>query len=362
MVVPYSEGAVVSMLGANLPLTHEHIISTILLYSDSQTLNNCEEVCSTWSSWISSSMIWSNMLTVVGERAKSLAWSIRYDTSAVGAGWMNDEGCDFVIHRLEQLAVAAKEMVKHEQDKVREKALQISSFLSDTNILIGTELYPVQMYEVLKRQEVGVSKKCPPPIVSWLQGVGEVCSFTTETIHQAVSIIDRELARQGDKYNTVQKQKVLATVALTIAAEFEYEEGVTTLYGLYSDTTDDEYTEKEIFSMADTLRATLQHDWYRPSSHLFLSKLVNQISPVNNETSHLAHYYNHLLLLHGEGVPGVDVVPSLLSSACLSASMQVLGQESWSSYLQYITGYTYSDIQDIVQFILDIDNNTENFD
>ena len=75
---------------------------------------------------------------------------------------------------------------------------------------------------------------------------------------------------------------------------------------------DDEYTEKEIFSQAGNLRATLQHDWYRPSSHLFLSKLINQVSPVNNETSHLAHYYNHLLLLHGEGVPGVDVVPSLL--------------------------------------------------
>ena len=38
--------------------------------------------------------------------------------------------------------------------------------------------------------EVGYSEshRVRPQQVSWLQGVGEVCSFTTETIHQAVSI------------------------------------------------------------------------------------------------------------------------------------------------------------------------------
>ena len=45
-----------------LPLSHEHIIRTILLYSDSKTLSVCEKVCSTWNWWISSSRIWTEML------------------------------------------------------------------------------------------------------------------------------------------------------------------------------------------------------------------------------------------------------------------------------------------------------------
>ena len=95
-----------------LPLSHEHIIRSILLYSDSKTLLACENVCTTWRWWISSSTIWPDMLELVATRAKSLAWSIRYCTLSVGEGWLIDCASDFVLNRLQHLEENTKWIVK----------------------------------------------------------------------------------------------------------------------------------------------------------------------------------------------------------------------------------------------------------
>ena len=379
----FEQGGVSGEQLALLPLTHDHILRAILLYADGRTLTNCEKVCKTWSSWISSSRIWVSMLAVVGARAKSFAWAIRYDTSCVGAGWLDDEGSEFVLHRLEQLAAAAKEMLKDDdcdEELIRKKAVKISSFIENTRNMIETDKYPVQMFETLKKEETKEKKMhCSPQLVEWISDVGALCSFKTDTIHQAMAIVDMVLSLTEDsmrdqntieddsmddyinedehhdgKYDSLEEQRVLGITALTIAAEHEDDDKVSTLYGLYSDTTNDQYTEVEIFKKAAAVRSALNHDWYRPSSHLFLCKLVNQIVGAEPDTVHLAHHLNHLLLLHGAGLhdalPTLSCSSSLLASACLGGAQYLLGQHTWSPFLAYVTGYSLQDIQPIMQY------------
>ena len=143
-----------------LPLSHEHIIRTILLYSDSETLLACEKVCSTWNWWISSSRIWTEMLAAEGARAKSLSSSIRYCSSGVGEGWLDDCASEFVINRLEHLAEGAKKVAKEEcKDTVKRRAIHIDRLIKDTNHIMEAEQYEQLVFDLLRREERHIQMK-----------------------------------------------------------------------------------------------------------------------------------------------------------------------------------------------------------
>ena len=117
------------------PLTHEHIFRKILLYSDCETLLKCEEVCSTWTWWISSySSIWTEMLSVMAARARSLAWSI--DTSGVGRRWLDGPASDYVIRRLEDLIRSAKSIIKEDhRETAKSKGLRITKLFRNIKLV-----------------------------------------------------------------------------------------------------------------------------------------------------------------------------------------------------------------------------------
>ena len=173
-----------------LPLSHEHIIRTILLYSDSETLLVCEKVCSTWNWWISSSRIWTEMLAAEGARAKSLSSSIRYCSSGVGEGWLDDCASEFVINRLEHLAEGAKKVAKEEcKDKVKRRAIHIDRLIKDTNHIMEAEQYEQLVFDLLRREERHIQmkdqKESPDirsSLVDWMVDIGEDFALKTETV------------------------------------------------------------------------------------------------------------------------------------------------------------------------------------
>ena len=130
-----------------LPLSHENIIRSILLYSDSKTLLACENVCTTWRWWISSSTIWPDMLELVATRAKSLAWSIRYCTLRVGEGWLNDCASDFLINRIEHLEEGKKKIPNEE---CKERAIKLDTLMKNTKDIMGSAEYARPLFDLLK--------------------------------------------------------------------------------------------------------------------------------------------------------------------------------------------------------------------
>ena len=344
-----------------LPLTHEHILKSILLYSDAATLRACEDVCHTWSSWISSSRIWADMLAVEMNRAVSLAWSVRCCNHGVGVEWMNHEGCDFVLHRLEHLAEAAKEIIKqsdYNQKIVKKKALKICQFIDDTWKIMMTEDFHELMIKLLKKEEKKgkqqvqiLPRELRSSLIDWTFDIGGEYAFKTDTVHQAVSIVDTALCL-GLQYNP----QVLAITALRIAAELEDGDSPPSLYDLYTDATGDEFTQQQISDMEENLLKKLQYNWYLPSSHLFISMLGKMTRPqtLSGHVSrqviiHLAHYYSDLLLVAGHPA-GQVCSPSFTASACLASAHQYLGHETWSPSLASITGYTRDQLDTLINY------------
>ena len=181
---------------AFLPVTHEHILKAILLYCDAVTLRTCEDVCPTWSCWISSSRIWTRMLAVERARAVSLARSIRCCIPGAGVGWWNDVGCDFVLHRLEHLAQSAKEMAKqnkYNQEMVKKKALNIRIFIENTWKIIMAENYQELLLKLLYKEEKkgspqvqSLPRELRSSLIDWIFDIGGEYVFKTETVHQVV--------------------------------------------------------------------------------------------------------------------------------------------------------------------------------
>ena len=345
-----------------LPLSHEHIIRTILLYSDSETLLVCEKVCSTWNWWISSSRIWTEMLAAEGARAKSLSSSIRYCSSGVGEGWLDDCASEFVINRLEHLAEGAKKVAKEEcKDKVKKRAIHIDRLIKDTNHIMRAEQYEQLVFDLLRREERHIQMKdqkesseiIRSSLVDWMVDIGEECAFKTETVHQAVGIVDMALCHGLEENQTPQ---VLAITALRVAAEFEEEDAPPSLYDLYSDATGDEFTEKEISDNVDLLLRKLHFNWNLTSSHQFISKL-SQMNNAKSMTIHLSQYLSDLVLVSGPSPGSSSFSPSFIASSCLASAHQFLGLDIWPSCMVSITGYTLDQLFDSITYITRLHKN-----
>ena len=306
------------------------------------------------------------MLAVVRVRARSLAWSIRFCIAGVGDGWMDDMASEFVVHRLEHLSEGAREVAKQGgRVMVRGCAIKTSRIIEDTKTIIGTENYSQLMLNLLKKeenqmkiQEQRLPSELRSSLVDWMFDIGGECAFKTETVHQAVGIVDRALSHGLEEDHSPQ---VLAITALRVAAEFEDGDAPPSLYDMYTDATGDEFTEKEISDIVDHLLRTLQFNWYFPSSHLFISKL-SQMTDAKPMTIHLSHYLNDLLLVSGN--PGGQFYPaSVIASACCAAAQQFLGLDTWQGCLVGITGYSVDQLESLIKYITRLHKNardTEN--
>ena len=191
---------------------------------------------------------------------------------------------------------------------VKKKALNIRIFLEDTWKIIMAENYQELLLKLLYKEEKkgspqvqSLPRELRSSLIDWIFDIGGEYAFKTETVHQAVNIVDTALCSglQSDS-------QVLAITALRIAAEFEDGDSPPSLYDLYIDATGDEFTHHKISGIEENLLRKLQFDWHLPSSHLFISKLAHMTQPqtLSGHVSrqviiHLAHYYSDLLLVAG---------------------------------------------------------------
>jgi len=178
-------------------------------------------------------------------------------------------------------------------------------------------------------------------LVDWLVDVQQQFQLLPETLYLTISIIDRFMARKGDKVSRGQLQLV-GVSAMFLASKIE--EIYAPEIGDFVYITDDAYSKAELRSMELNILKTLNFELGDPLSINFLRRF-SKAGDVDVTQHALAKYILESILLD---YSLVSLPPSLSAAVSLYLSLGILedqGSQVWSPSLQHYTGYSLDQIQ-----------------
>ncbi|XP_026326710.1 cyclin-A1-like [Hyposmocoma kahamanoa] len=157
-------------------------------------------------------------------------------------------------------------------------------------------------------------------LIDWLVEVCDEYNQQSETLHLAVSYVDRFLS-----YMSVVRTKLqlVGTAATYIAAK--YEEVYPPEVSEFVYITDDTYTKREVLRMEHLILKVLSFDLSTPTSLAFLSHYCIS-NGLSKKTFHLASYIAELCLLEAD--PYLQFKPSVIAAASLATARHCLLCES----------------------------------
>ncbi|KAG6450712.1 cyclin-A1 [Manduca sexta] len=153
-------------------------------------------------------------------------------------------------------------------------------------------------------------------LVDWLVEVCDEYQQQSETLHLAVSYVDRFLS-----YMSVVRTKLqlVGTAATYIAAK--YEEVYPPEVSEFVYITDDTYTKREVLRMEHLILKVLSFDLSTPTSLAFLSHYCIS-NGLSKKTFHLAAYIAELCLLEAD--PYLQFKPSIIAASSLATARHCL--------------------------------------
>jgi len=179
-------------------------------------------------------------------------------------------------------------------------------------------------------------------LVDWLVEVGEEYKLQTETLHLAVNYIDRFLS-----YMAVQRSKLqlVGAAAMFIAAKYEeiYPPDVAEFVYI----TDDTYNKRQVLRMEHLVLKVLNFDLSVPSTHIFISKIIEsapQGYPNKGKLESLANFLCELALVEGQNF--LKFSPSHLAASCVAMARHTLEVPAWPEHLATKAGYTLDELKE----------------
>ncbi|CAH2062961.1 unnamed protein product, partial [Iphiclides podalirius] len=192
-------------------------------------------------------------------------------------------------------------------------------------------------------------------LIDWLVEVCDEYGLQSETLHLAVSYVDRFLS-----YMSVVRTKLqlVGTAATYIAAK--YEEVFPPEVSEFVYITDDTYKKCEVLRMEHLILKVLSFDLSTPTSHAFLSHYCIS-NGLSKKTFHLAAYIAELCLLEAD--PYLQYKPSIIAACALATARHCLLCEScddkntesrlltkcsltaWPPALAHCSGYSLADLE-----------------
>ncbi|XP_026744808.1 cyclin-A2-like [Trichoplusia ni] len=153
-------------------------------------------------------------------------------------------------------------------------------------------------------------------LIDWLVEVCDEYNQQSETLHLAVSYVDRFLS-----YMSVVRTKLqlVGTAATYIAAK--YEEVYPPEVSEFVYITDDTYTKREVLRMEHLILKVLSFDLSTPTSLAFLSHYCIS-NGLSKKTFHLAAYLAELCLLEAD--PYLQFKPSIIAASALATARHCL--------------------------------------
>ncbi|BAS82889.1 Os03g0208700, partial [Oryza sativa Japonica Group] len=189
-------------------------------------------------------------------------------------------------------------------------------------------------------------------LVDWMADVAYVFNLQEETLHHAVSYVDRFLSKiafPGDKL------KLLGTTALFVASK--YEEIHPPHVRNFSAVTVNTYTTQQVSKMELDILRFLNFDVGSPTVITFLRKFLTSCCGGNNSSNRklelMCNYLAELSLLDDYYI---RFLPSIVAAACLFVGKFTLNPNTrpWNLSVQRNTGYKVSDIEDCIHAIHDL--------
>ncbi|KFM56649.1 Cyclin-A2, partial [Stegodyphus mimosarum] len=289
---------------------------------------------------------------------KSSAFSIFEDENS--ALPLNDEIQESAVQETEVLPVSVSSRNEKEETKA---SLQVLEPSNETNreksedkvySLLWCSPYKADIYSYLKE----VEKKCRPRptymlkqpdithnmrsvLVDWLIEVGEEYKLQAQTIHLAVSYVDRFLSRMSVLRGKLQ---LVGTSCMFIAAK--YEEIYPPELKDFAYITDDTYTKKQILRMEHLILKVLAFDIAPPTAYSFL-QIFCCMASAPELVSNLAQYLCEISLLDGD--PFLKFLPSEIAASSLALANFKLGSSAWSEDLEKLTGFSLSDLKNVIK-------------
>ncbi|GMT19044.1 hypothetical protein PFISCL1PPCAC_10341 [Pristionchus fissidentatus] len=173
-------------------------------------------------------------------------------------------------------------------------------------------------------------------LIDWLHDVLTEYDMESETLHLAVSLIDRLLMMCSVSRPNVQ---LVGTAALMIASKYEQIHPPELKDFAY--VTDDSYSENQILRMEQKILNLLRFDVSVPTVEWFVAHMMNMMKP-SKKTLYLSHYLGDLSLLLSS-LNGTR--PSVIAASCIALSNLMTGPAAWSVEMEKTTGIRLDEME-----------------
>ncbi|KAM5293360.1 G2/mitotic-specific cyclin-B2 [Ctenodactylus gundi] len=177
-------------------------------------------------------------------------------------------------------------------------------------------------------------------LVDWLVQVHSKFRLLQETLYMCVAVMDRFLQVQPVSRKKLQ---LVGITALLLASK--YEEMFCPNIEDFVYITDNAYTSAQIREMETQILKELKFELGRPLPLHFLRR-ASKAGEVDVEQHTLAKYLMELTLIDYDMV---HYHPSQVAAAASCLSQKVLGQGKWNLKQQYYTGYSESEVVDVMR-------------
>lgn len=235
-------------------------------------------------------------------------------------------------------SILSMSVSKNESQIIDDEDDDATTAQTDREMFFHVEEYRQDIYQYMK--EIEVKNRANPRymrkqpdithmmrsiLIDWLVEVCDEYGQQSETLHLAVSYVDRFLS-----YMCVVRTKLqlVGTAATYIAAK--YEEVYPPEVSEFVYITDDTYTKREVLRMEHLILKVLSFDLSTPTSLAFLSHYCIS-NGLSKKTFHLAAYLAELCLLEAD--PYLQFKPSIIAASALATARHCLLCENCSSKL-----------------------------
>lgn len=222
----------------------------------------------------------------------------------------------------------------------------------DEDILFSALEFSEDIYNYMRDREIKVRPKpnymakqkdinseMRTILVDWLSDVVSEYDMQQETLHLAVSLVDRTLSRC--RIDRLRLQLVGAT-AMMIASKYEeiYPPDLKTFVYL----TDDTYAANQIIKMERVILDEVNYDVSTATVQWFGSRFARQ-QRASKATEHALQYLMDLSLLN---MDLLNCRPSYIAAACLCYANILTDYEPWSTEMESLTGIQYETLAKLI--------------
>lgn len=225
---------------------------------------------------------------------------------------------------------------------VNEYAKDVYSYLMTLEMKFGVDMWPIPGSKVTENMRT--------ILVDWLIDVHVEFHLLQETIHTAVSILDRYLQVDTELGKNVFQLAGVSSLSLAT----KYEEILAPTIEDFIYLCKNTYSKKELLEMEKKILKSINYDLGKPCSIIFLRR-YNMAAKADKLQHTYSKFIIDMVLLDSKFC---HIRPSLIGAAASFIAMCIMKKtydsSLWTSVMVHYSTYTFADIQPIASLTADL--------